>query len=148
MANILLISGSNLELLGEREPEIYGTTTLVELVEIATKTAESLGHSLEHFSTNAEDEIVGKVAEARKSFDAIIINPGAITHYGWSLHDALAAFENPIVELHLSNPHAREEWRKTSVVSPVASGIISGFGADGYRMAIEAVDGLLKKAIQ
>lgn len=143
MGKILLISGSNLELLGSREPEVYGTTTLKELVELATKTAEFLGHSLEHFSTNAEDEIVTMVAEARKTFDVIIINPGAITHYGWSLHDALAAFEKPIVELHISNPHSREEWRKTSVVSPVATGIVSGFGSEGYRLAVEAAASLL-----
>lgn len=143
MGKILLISGSNLELLGSREPDVYGTTTLKELVELAEKTAESLGHTLEHFSTNAEAEIVSKVAEVRETFDAIVINPGAITHYGWSLHDALAAFEKPIVELHITNPHAREEWRKTSVVSPVATGIVSGFGSEGYRLAIEAVAGLL-----
>lgn len=143
MAKILLISGSNLELLGEREPEVYGTTTLAELVELAQNTADSLGHSLEHFSTNAEDEIVSKVADARKEYDAIIINPGAITHYGWSLHDALATFEKPIIELHISNPHSREEWRKTSVVSPVATGIISGFGSQGYRLAVEAAASLL-----
>ena len=143
MSTILLISGPNLELLGEREPEIYGTATLAELVELASSTAAEKGHQLEHFSSNNEGEILNTIAEARSRCSAIIINPGALTHYAWSLHDALAAFGGVVIELHLSNPKSRESWRHTSVVAPVASGVIAGFGPEGYRLAVEAASSLI-----
>lgn len=135
---ILLLSGPNLNLLGEREPEVYGSATLDDHVATATTTAESLGASVEHRQANAEGDLVDAIHEARGDAAAIVINPGALTHYGWSLHDALAAFEGVVVELHLSNPNAREPWRHVSVVAPVATGSIVGFGGDGYRIAIEA----------
>ncbi len=138
----MLISGPNLEILGERETEIYGNTTLAELVQLAVKEAELLGHSLDHFSSNSEGEIVSNILNARKNYDGIVINPGALTHYSWSIHDALASFEGPVVELHISNPASREQWRRISVVAPVASGIISGFGAQGYSLAVKAIDSL------
>ncbi len=142
MSRILLISGPNLEILGERETEIYGSASLAELVQLAAKEAELLGHSIDHFSSNSEGEIVSCILGARKNYDGIIINPGALTHYAWSIHDALASFEGPVVELHISNPASREQWRKISVVAPVASGVVSGFGAQGYSLAIKAIHSL------
>ena len=140
---VLLLSGPNLNLLGEREPAIYGTATLADHVATAEKAASGHGLQLEHLQSNAESDLVDAVHAARGRCAAIIVNAGALTHYAWSLHDALAAFVGPVVELHLSNPDAREPWRHTSVVSPVAVGIISGFGGLGYRLAVDAVAGLL-----
>ena len=140
---VLLLSGPNLNLLGEREPAVYGSATLAEHVATATETAAAHGLALEHLQTNHEGELVEAIHRARGRCAAIVINPGAFTHYAWSIHDALAAFDGPIVELHLSNPNAREAWRNTSVVAPVASGTIAGFGGDGYRLALEAVAALL-----
>ena len=140
---ILLLSGPNLNLLGEREPEIYGTATLDDHVAAATKAAAEHGLDLEHLQSNAEADLVDAVHGARGRCGAIVVNAGALTHYGWSLHDALASFDGPVVELHLSNPNAREPWRHTSVVSPVATGTIMGFGGHGYVLAVEAVARLL-----
>jgi len=140
---VLLLSGVNLNLLGDREPEIYGTATLADHVATATTAASAHGLTIEHLQSNAESELVDAIHGARRRCAAIIFNPGAFTHYAWSLHDALAAFDGPIIELHLSNPAAREEWRKTSVVAPVATGTIAGFGGDGYRLAVDAVATLL-----
>jgi 3-dehydroquinate dehydratase II len=140
---LLLLSGPNLNLLGRRQPEIYGPSTLADHVAEATATAARLGLAVEHHQSNHEGDLVDQVHAARERAIAIIINPGALTHYGWSLHDALAAFAGPIVELHLSNPDSREPWRRTSVVAPVATGTISGFGGHGYRLAVEAVAALL-----
>ncbi len=140
---VLLLSGPNLNLLGTREPEIYGTATLDDHVRTATVTADGLGLAIEAVATNAEADAVEAVHRARTRHSAIVVNPGAFTHYSWALHDALAAFEGPVIELHLSNPDAREPWRRTSVVAPVATGTIAGFGGDGYRLAIEAIARLL-----
>ena len=140
---VLLLSGPNLDLLGAREPEIYGTDTLADHVERARTTAAACGLGLEHVQSNAEGDLVDAVHGARGRVAAIVVNGAALTHYGWSLHDALAAFEGPVVELHLSNPSAREPWRQTSVLAPVASGSIAGFGGLGYELAVEAVARLL-----
>jgi 3-dehydroquinate dehydratase-2 len=140
---VLLLSGVNLNLLGEREPEIYGSATLADHVATARSVAEEHGLIIEHLQSNSESELVEAIHGARHRCAAIIFNPGAFTHYAWSLHDALAAFPGPIIELHLSNPAAREEWRRTSVIAPVATGTIAGFGGDGYRLAVEAVATLL-----
>jgi len=140
---ILLLSGVNLNLLGDREPTVYGTATLDDHVATASSTAALHDLQLEHLQSNAEVELVEAIHGARGRCAAIIINPGAFTHYSWAIHDALAAFEGPVVELHISNPDAREPWRRTSVVAPVATGTISGFGGDGYRLAVEAVSRLL-----
>jgi 3-dehydroquinate dehydratase-2 len=136
---VLLLSGPNLNLLGEREPEVYGTARLDDHVALARKTAVAHGLEIEHFQSNHEGQLVEAIHGARGRCAAIVINPGAFTHYAWAIHDALAAFDGPVVELHLSNPNAREAWRHTSVVAPVATGSIVGFGGDGYRLAIEAV---------
>ncbi|MEZ5381055.1 MAG: type II 3-dehydroquinate dehydratase [Microthrixaceae bacterium] len=142
--SVLLLSGPNLNLLGARQPEVYGTATLADHVATATETAAAHGLVVESVATNAESEAVEAVHRARNDHVAIVVNPGALTHYSWALHDALAAFEGPVIELHISNPDAREPWRRTSVVAPVATGTISGFGGDGYRLAIEAVATILK----
>ena len=140
---VLLLSGPNLQLLGEREPDVYGRSTLEDHVATASVSAAQHGFELEHVQSDYEGRLVEQVHGARGRAAAIVINPGALTHYGWSLHDALAAFEGPVVELHLSNPEGREAWRRTSVIAPVATGTIAGFGGAGYRLAIEAVAALL-----
>ncbi len=140
---ILLLSGPNLNLLGQREPEVYGTDTLGDLVSVASTAAAVHGFGIEHLQTNHEGVLVDAIHAARGRCAAIVINPGAFTHYAWSIHDALATFDGPIVEVHISNPNAREPWRHTSVVSPVASSTIAGFGSDGYRLAIDALPRLL-----
>lgn len=139
VATILLVHGPNLNLLGQREPEVYGTATIDDYVATASAAAARHGHSLEHLQTNHEGELVEAIHAARGRCAAIVINPGAFTHYAWSIHDALAAFTGVIIELHISNPNAREAWRHTSVVAPVATGSIVGLGIDGYDLAIEAV---------
>lgn len=140
---VVLLSGPNLNLLGDREPGIYGTATLADHVATAEKAAAAAGLRIEHVQTNHEGEMVDVIHRARGRAAAIIINPGAFTHYAWAVHDALAAFAGPVVELHLSNPDAREPWRRTSVVAPVATGSITGFGGHGYALAVEAVARLL-----
>jgi 3-dehydroquinate dehydratase-2 len=140
---ILLLSGPNLNLLGTREPEIYGRATLADHVARAEARAAAAGLRLEHLQSNREADLVEAIHAARGRSAAIVINPGAFTHYSWAIHDALAAFEGPVVELHLSNPQTREPWRHTSVVSPVATGTIAGFGGHGYALAVEAVAELL-----
>lgn len=135
---VVLLSGPNLELLGERRPEIYGTTTLAEHVGRATDAAERLGFVLEHVQSESEAGLVDAVHEARGRAAAIVVNAGALSHYGWSLHDALQTFEGTVIELHLSNPDAREPWRWLSVIAPVADGTIAGFGGLGYELAVEA----------
>jgi 3-dehydroquinate dehydratase II len=145
MAKILLLSGPNLNLLGEREPDVYGTTTLDELVASARAAADKRGHKLDHVQSNHEGALIDAIHGARGTCDAIVFNPGAFTHYAYALADALAAFDGVVVELHLSNPHAREAWRHTSVIAPVATATIAGFGAGGYRLAIDAVADLLEE---
>ncbi|MEE2683098.1 MAG: type II 3-dehydroquinate dehydratase [Actinomycetota bacterium] len=144
MKSILLLSGPNLNLLGEREPEIYGTETLDDHVKRAQVAAERLGYELIHIQSNSEGDLVEAIQNANESYSGILINPGALTHYGWSIHDALANFQGAIVEIHLSNPNAREPWRHTSVVAPVANGSVIGFGGYGYELAIEGLNNLLK----
>lgn len=136
---ILLLSGPNLNLLGERDPAIYGTETLADHVETARAAAAAAGLTIRHLQSNHEGDLVDAIHRARGSCSAIVVNAGALTHYAWSLHDALETFAGPIVELHLSNPKQREPWRHRSVIEPVADTVIAGHGGDGYRLAIEAV---------
>ena len=145
---VLLLSGPNLDLLGEREPEVYGSSTLADHVAAATDEADALGLSLEHRQSNHEGELVDIVHGARGHAAALVVNAGALTHYSWSLHDALATFDGVVVELHLSNPAAREPWRHTSVVAPVSDGSIAGFGGLGYRLAVRAVAQLLADRVK
>jgi 3-dehydroquinate dehydratase-2 len=139
MATVLLLSGPNLNLLGEREPEIYGRDTLDDLVSDARAVAAEHGHELEHVQSNHEGAIVDAIQAARGRCAALVINPGAFTHYSYAIADALATFEGVKVELHISNPAAREAWRRTSVVAPYVTGTVAGFGRRGYRLALEAV---------
>ncbi len=141
---VLLLSGPNLQLLGEREPEIYGRETLEDHVAAAESAAATQGLTLEHLQSDSESELVSAIHGARGRCAAIIINAAAFTHYGWAIHDALAAFAGPVVELHLSNPLRREAWRHTSVVAPVATATIAGLGGAGYPLAVEAVAALLR----
>jgi 3-dehydroquinate dehydratase II len=141
---VVLLSGPNLNLLGERQPLVYGSATLEDLVGVARRTADAHGLALEHVQPNAEGDLFEAVHGARGRAAALIVNAGALSHYGWSLHDALASFDGPVVELHISNPDAREPWRRTSVVAPVATGTIQGFGAHGYELAVLAVARLLE----
>jgi 3-dehydroquinate dehydratase-2 len=141
----MLIHGPNLNLLGEREPEVYGRSTLEDYVDRVRSHAVQIGLSIEAVQSNAEGEIVDAIHRARLEHDAIIINAGALTHYAWSLHDALAAFSGPVIEVHISQPNAREPWRHTSVIAPAASGSIAGFGILGYELAVSAVASLLGK---
>ena len=140
---VLLLSGPNLNLLGDREPEIYGRSTLEDHVAAARAVAETHDLELEHVQSNHEGVLVDAIHGARGRCAAIVINPGALTHYAWSLHDALAAFDGPVIELHLTNPASREGWRQVSVVAPVASATIAGLGGHGYPVAIAAVARML-----
>lgn len=138
---VLLLSGPNLNLLGSREPDVYGSSTLQDIVDLAAGEAKSLGLDVEHRQTNQASQLVEWIQQA--DHEAIVINPGAFTHYAWSIHDALRAFGGKIVEVHLSEPMRRESWRRQSVVAPVADGTISGFGGRGYLLAMHAVSQLL-----
>ena len=143
MTSILLLSGPNLNLLGTREPQHYGAETLQDHVDAASERARSHGLSLDHLQSNHEGDLVEAIHAARDSHAGIIINGAAFTHYSWALHDALAAFDAPVVELHISNPDAREPWRRTSVITPVADGCISGFKGHGYVLAVDAIATLI-----
>lgn len=138
MAVILLLSGPNLNLLGTREPHIYGTDTLDDCIADARDAAGAHGHTVEHVQSNHEGDLVDAVQGARGRCAAIVVNPGAYTHSSFALADALAAYDGVTVELHLSNPASREEWRRTSVVAPYVTGTVAGFGRAGYRLAVEA----------
>jgi 3-dehydroquinate dehydratase-2 len=140
---VLVLSGPNLNLLGEREPAVYGPETLADHLAAAEVAAAAHELVIEHVQSNHEGELVDAIHAARGRCAAIVINPGALTHYAWSLHDALAAFDGPVVELHLSNPASREPWRQVSVVAPVATATIAGLGGHGYPVAIAAVARML-----
>jgi 3-dehydroquinate dehydratase-2 len=147
VTTVLLLHGPNLNLLGQREPEVYGTDTLGDYVAYATRAAAAHGLSIEAHQSNSEGDLIDHIHAARANGTAaIIINPGAFTHYAWALHDALKAFTGPVVEVHISNPNAREPWRHTSVVAPAATGSIMGFGMHGYDLAVRAVAEQLERA--
>jgi len=139
MAKLLLLHGPNLNLLGSREPEVYGHTTLAEIDASLAARAVAAGHQLESLQSNAEHELVDRVQAARSDGTTfILINPAAFTHTSVALRDALAAVAIPFIEIHLSNPHAREAFRRHSYFSDLAVGLVCGFGADSYRYAMEA----------
>lgn len=138
MANFLVLHGPNLNLLGTREPEHYGPDTLNSIVERLTSLANKAGHQLDSFQSNAEHELVDRIHQARQNVDFIIINPAAFTHTSVALRDALAAVGLPFIEVHLSNVHAREPFRHHSYLSDIAFGMISGLGAQGYELALQA----------
>jgi 3-dehydroquinate dehydratase-2 len=141
---ILVLSGPNLNLLGAREPDVYGDMTLDAHVAAAVAVAEGGGYAVEHVQANDEGTLVDAVQAARtRRVAAIVVNPGAVSHYGWSLHDALAAFDGVVVEVHLSNTARRERWRHVSVVSPVSDATLVGLGPHAYAMGMDAALRLL-----
>ena len=147
MAKILVLHGPNLNLLGAREPAIYGRTTLADINAALSARAEAAGHQLLYFQHNAEHELVNRIHQARdEDVAAILFNPGAFTHTSIALRDALAAVAIPFVEVHLSNVHAREPFRRHSYLADIAVGVICGFGADSYRLALEAMVARLERS--
>lgn len=134
---ILVLHGPNLNMLGRREPEIYGATTLAEIDAALEQQAAAAGASLTILQSNHEGALVDRIQASWGEIDAVLINPGALTHYGLSLRDALAALHLPIVEVHLSNVYAREAFRHTSLIAPIATGQISGLGWQGYRLGLQ-----------
>lgn len=146
MAEILVLNGPNLNLLGTREPEHYGSTTLEAINQRLARQAEAAGHRASFFQSNAEHELVGRVQQAMQDKAGfILLNPAAFTHTSVALRDALAAAHIPFIEVHLSNIHAREQFRKHSYFSDLAVGVISGLGAQGYELALAAAIERLKK---
>ncbi|MDR2532660.1 MAG: type II 3-dehydroquinate dehydratase [Oscillospiraceae bacterium] len=134
---ILIVNGCNLNLLGTREPEIYGSKTLSDIEAEIMQKCEALGCECGFFQSNCEGAITGKLHEARLSADGVILNAGAFTHYSYAIRDAIAAISIPVIEVHMSNIYAREEFRHKSVLSEVCKGVICGFGSEGYLMAAE-----------
>lgn len=146
MAEILVLNGPNLNLLGAREPEHYGTTTLETINERLAELGKAAGHRVSFYQSNAEHELVERVQQAIKNKVAfVLLNPAAFTHTSVALRDALAATHIPFIEVHLSNVHAREQFRKHSYFSDLAVGVISGLGAQGYELALSAAIERLKK---
>jgi 3-dehydroquinate dehydratase-2 len=135
---ILFLNGPNLNLLGQREPEIYGTTTLGDIEAKVRERGKKLGAEIEFRQSNLEGELVGWIQQAKGKFEVIVLNAAAYTHTSIALRDAIAAAGVPTIEIHLSNVHAREEFRHKSLIAPVCSGQIVGFGADSYVLAVEA----------
>ncbi|MCE9520830.1 MAG: type II 3-dehydroquinate dehydratase [Alphaproteobacteria bacterium] len=140
---LFVLNGPNLNLLGSREPEIYGHTTLADIEAEARKCAGAHGLGIEFRQSNHEGELVDWLQEARVSASGVVLNAGAYTHTSVALHDALKAVELPVIEVHISNPYKREPFRHTSFVSPVVTGVICGLGAQGYSLAIEALATLI-----
>ena len=139
MAKLLVLHGPNLNLLGVREPDIYGRETLADINNQLAQRAQATGHELAWYQSNAEHELIGRIHQARdEQIATILINPGAFTHTSVALRDALAAVAIPFIELHMSNVHAREPFRRHSYLSDLAMGVICGFGSTSYRLALEA----------
>jgi 3-dehydroquinate dehydratase II len=139
LVNVLVLNGPNLGRLGIREPEIYGSTTFEDLVSLCQTTGRALGLDVDVRQTNDEAELIGWVHEAADARLPVVLNPGAFTHYSYGLHDALAMRTAPLIEVHISNPAARESFRHTSVVASVANGTIAGFGMMSYQLALQAI---------
>lgn len=146
MKSLYILNGPNLNLLGVREPEIYGRASLADAERLAGERAKALGHALVFRQSNHEGEILDWIQEAREKASAIILNAGALTHTSLAIHDALKAFAGPIIELHVSNPAAREDFRHVSFVARAATGTICGFGVEGYALAVDAAHKLLSSA--
>lgn len=143
--HILVINGPNLNLLGKREPEIYGTKTLEDINRNIVSFAATLHVKCDFYQSNSEGGIIDKIHSVLTDYDGCILNAGAYTHYSYAIRDAVAAVPKPFVEVHLSNVHAREEFRHTSVLTPVCAGVIAGFGEDSYLLALSALRGLIQK---
>lgn len=145
MSRVLVINGPNLNLLGTREPDIYGQETLADINAKMLALAKELGVELTSYQSNVEGELINKIQQVNGQFDALILNPAAFTHYSIAIRDALAALKVPVIEVHLSNIYAREEFRHHSVIAPVVTGQISGLGTCGYLAALRAVQELLAR---
>ena len=145
MKKVLVIHGPNLNLLGSREVDVYGSTTIDDINKALEKSASANGITLKIFQSNHEGDIVDAIGQARGNFDAILINPAAYTHTSVAIRDAVSAANIPTVEVHLSNIYAREEFRHTSLIAPVAKGQVSGFGLKSYLLGLEAISSLLDK---
>ena len=147
MATILVLHGPNLNLLGEREPEVYGSTTLGDINRSLEHTAQEQGHHLLSMQSNAEYELVERIQDARhEGVNFILINPAAFTHTSIAIRDALAAVDIPFIEIHLSNVHAREAFRQQSYFSDIAQGVICGLGAQGYELGLQAALKILEQS--
>ena len=136
MKKVCIINGPNLNLLGKREKEIYGDKSFEEVLNQLQELAQGKNMDLSYFQSNDEGEIINKIHECMGNIDYIVINPGAFTHYSYSIFDAILAVKIPTIEVHISNIFSREEWRKKSVITPACVGIISGLGLDVYRLAL------------
>ena len=145
---VFVLNGPNLNLLGQRETGIYGATTLADIEQLARDKAKALGLSIEFRQTNHEGELVDWIHEAGRAACGIVLNAGAYTHTSLAVHDALKAVNTPLVEVHLSNIFAREPFRHHSYVSPLARGIICGFGAKGYELALEALHAMVSQSVK
>ncbi len=136
---VLLLNGPNLNLLGTRETEVYGTTTLDDIVAGIEAHAATFDVVVESYQSNIEGELIDRLHAARGTVDGVVFNPGAFTHYSYALRDAIAATDLPVIETHLSNVHAREEFRHRTVLAAVCLGVVAGFGPDSYRVAFDAL---------
>ena len=136
---VLLLNGPNLNLLGTRETDVYGTTTLDDIVADIAAHAATAGIAIESYQSNIEGELIDRLHEARGNVDGVVFNPGAFTHYSYALRDAISATELPVIETHLSNVHAREEFRHRTVLAAVCLGVVAGFGPNSYRLAFDAL---------
>lgn len=145
---ILIINGPNINLLGTREPEIYGALTMDNINDSLLDYAKTLGVEIETFQSNIEGEIVDKIQQSKKDCAGIVINPAAYTHTSVAIRDAITAVNMPAVEVHISNIHSREEFRKNSFIAPVCIGQISGFGADSYRLGLKGLVDFLNNNIE
>ena len=137
--HILVLNGPNLNMTGLREPQIYGSTTLEEINHALSDAAASLGITLDFCQSNHEGVLIDRIHEAPLQYDGVILNAGALTHYSYALRDAIASVTLPVVEVHMSNVHAREEFRRTSVIAPVCIGSVAGFGSFSYHLALAAL---------
>ena len=145
MARVLVIFGPNLNLLGEREPEIYGRETMEEISARLREAARGEGASVEVFHSNSEGAIIDRLQAARHAADAVVLNAGALAHYSLALRDAIAAIRIPVVEVHMTNIDAREPFRRTSVLAPVCAGVVHGFGANSFLLGLRAAIDLIRR---
>ncbi len=136
LPHILILNGPNLNRLGKREPEIYGRDTLTDLEQKLFQFAEGVQAELTFFQSNHEGDIIDALHESEDQYDGVVLNPGAFSHYSYAIRDAVAAISIPVIEVHISNPDAREEFRRQSVIAPVAQGRITGLGFEGYKLAV------------